>query len=105
MNWIGAIPVHKPEDHNSPTSNDEMFASCYGALDDAGNILIFPEGVTRNEPSIATVKTGAARIAIGARHMAWRAFRSFRSASTTKTRPRCAAESSSTSGCRSTSMS
>ena len=67
MNWIGAIPVHKPEDHNSPTSNDEMFASCYGALDDAGNILIFPEGVTRNEPSIATVKTGAARIAIGAR--------------------------------------
>ncbi|MBT4983443.1 MAG: hypothetical protein HOJ85_07255 [Ilumatobacter sp.] len=67
MNWIGAIPVHKPEDHNSPTSNDEMFASCYGALDNAGNILIFPEGVTRNEPSIATVKTGAARIAIGAR--------------------------------------
>jgi glycerol-3-phosphate O-acyltransferase/dihydroxyacetone phosphate acyltransferase len=67
MNWIGAIPVHKPEDHNSPTSNDEMFASCYDALDDAGNILIFPEGVTRNEPSIAPVKTGAARIAIGAR--------------------------------------
>jgi 1-acyl-sn-glycerol-3-phosphate acyltransferase len=67
MNWIGAIPVHKPEDHNSPTSNDEMFTSCYDALNDAGNVLIFPEGVTRNEPSIATVKTGAARIAIGAR--------------------------------------
>jgi glycerol-3-phosphate O-acyltransferase/dihydroxyacetone phosphate acyltransferase len=67
MNWIGAIPVHKPEDHNSRTSNDEMFTSCYDALDDAGNILIFPEGVTRNEPSIAPVKTGAARIAIGAR--------------------------------------
>lgn len=67
MNWVGAIPVHKPDDHASPTSNDEMFASCYGALDDNGNILIFPEGVTRNEPSIAAVKTGAARIAIGAR--------------------------------------
>lgn len=67
MNWMGAIPVHKPEDHNSPTSNDEMFASCYDALDNAGNLLIFPEGVTRNEPSIAAVKTGAARIAIGAR--------------------------------------
>jgi glycerol-3-phosphate O-acyltransferase/dihydroxyacetone phosphate acyltransferase len=67
MNWIGAIPVHKPEDHTSPTSNDEMFASCYTALEDSGNILIFPEGVTRNEPSIARVKTGAARIAIGAR--------------------------------------
>ena len=79
MNWIGAIPVHKPEDHNSPTSNDEMFASCYGALDDAGNILIFPEGVTRNEPSIATVKTGAARIAIG-RTGTWRRGHSDRSA-------------------------
>jgi 1-acyl-sn-glycerol-3-phosphate acyltransferase len=67
MNWIGAIPVHKPEDKGSATSNDEMFASCYEALEDDGHILIFPEGVTRNEPSIAPVKTGAARIAIGAR--------------------------------------
>ena len=67
MNWIGAIPVHKPEDRGSASSNDEMFASCYQALDEGGNLLIFPEGVTRNEPSIAPVKTGAARIALGAR--------------------------------------
>ncbi len=67
MNWIGAIPVHKSEDKGSATSNDEMFASCYRALEEGGHILIFPEGVTRNEPSIAPVKTGAARIAIGAR--------------------------------------
>jgi hypothetical protein len=44
-----------------------MFASCYSALRDGEHILIFPEGVTRNEPSIAEVKTGAARIALGAR--------------------------------------
>ncbi len=67
MNWIGAIPVHKPEDRGSATSNDEMFASCYGALGEGRHLLIFPEGVTRNEPSIAPVKTGAARIALGAR--------------------------------------
>ncbi len=67
LNWVGAIPVHKPEDRGSATSNDEMFASCYRVLDEGGAILIFPEGVTRNEPSIARVKTGAARIAIGAR--------------------------------------
>lgn len=67
MNWVGGIPVHKPEDRGSATSNDEMFASCYDALDGGGHILIFPEGVTRNEPSIAPVKTGAARIALGAR--------------------------------------
>jgi len=67
MNWVGGIPVHKPEDKGSATSNDEMFSSCYGALETGGHILIFPEGVTRNEPSIAPVKTGAARIALGAR--------------------------------------
>ncbi len=67
MNWIGAIPVHKPEDRGSATSNDQMFSSCYRALDDGRHLLIFPEGVTRNEPSIAPVKTGAARIALGAR--------------------------------------
>ncbi|MGI9645939.1 MAG: 1-acyl-sn-glycerol-3-phosphate acyltransferase, partial [Ilumatobacteraceae bacterium] len=67
MNWIGGIPVHKPEDKGGPRSNDQMFSSCYEALDDGGHILIFPEGVTRNEPSIAPVKTGAARIALGAR--------------------------------------
>jgi len=67
MNWIGGIPVHKPEDKGSASSNDQMFASCYSALEDGGNILIFPEGVTRNEPSIAPVKTGAARIVLGAR--------------------------------------
>ncbi len=67
MSWFGGIPVHKPEDRDSPTSNDEMFRSCYEALRGGGHILIFPEGVTRDEPSIAPVKTGAARISLGAR--------------------------------------
>lgn len=66
MNWVGAIPVHKPEDRGQ-SDNDQMFASCYRALERGRDILIFPEGVTRNEPSIARVKTGAARIALGAR--------------------------------------
>ncbi|MGI9603197.1 MAG: 1-acyl-sn-glycerol-3-phosphate acyltransferase [Acidimicrobiales bacterium] len=67
MTWIGGIPVHKPEDGGDGSNNDQMFRSCYGALADGGHMLIFPEGVTRNEPSIARVKTGAARIALGAR--------------------------------------
>ena len=67
MNWVGGIPVHKPEDGGTASDNDQMFASCYRALEGEGHILIFPEGVTRNEPSIARVKTGAARIALGAR--------------------------------------
>jgi 1-acyl-sn-glycerol-3-phosphate acyltransferase len=66
MDWIGAIPVHKPEDGTSVGANEQMFGSCYQALRDGGHLLIFPEGVTRNEPSMARVKTGAARIALGA---------------------------------------
>lgn len=67
MSWIGGIPVHRAEDGAAGSANDQMFGSCYDALRQGGNLLIFPEGVTRNEPSIAPVKTGAARIALGAR--------------------------------------
>ncbi len=67
MRWIGGIPVHKPDDGHVASANDQMFASCYSTLAEGDQLLIFPEGVTRNEPSIAEVKTGAARIALGAR--------------------------------------
>jgi 1-acyl-sn-glycerol-3-phosphate acyltransferase len=67
MNAIGAIPVHKPKEQKGPTSNKDMFSSCYQALAAGEPLLIFPEGITREDPSIAPVKTGAARIALGAR--------------------------------------
>lgn len=67
MRWIGAIPVHKPKEHKGKVTNDDMFSSCYEALADNEVLLIFPEGITREDPSIAPVKTGAARIALGAR--------------------------------------
>lgn len=67
MRWIGAIPVHKAED-KGPGSNDQMFRSCYDALEEGGHLLIFPEGITRDEPSIGRVKTGTARIVLGARN-------------------------------------
>lgn len=66
MNWVGAIPVHKSDDRG-PGSNDQMFASCYQALEEGNHLLIFPEGITRDEPSIGRVKTGTARIVLGAR--------------------------------------
>jgi 1-acyl-sn-glycerol-3-phosphate acyltransferase len=67
MRWLRAIPVHKPEEHKGLTSNDQMFASCYTALEEDSLLLIFPEGITVDDPSIASIKTGAARIALGAR--------------------------------------
>ena len=66
MNWVGAIPVHKPEDSGA-NRNDEMFGTAYESLREGNHLVIFPEGVTRDDPSIAPVKTGAARVVLGAR--------------------------------------
>lgn len=63
---IGMIPVHRAAD-GGPTGNDEMFASAYRALAEGELVLIFPEGVTQDVPHMATVRTGAARIVLGAR--------------------------------------
>lgn len=66
MNFAGAIPVHKREDEG-PKGNDQMFRSTYRALDEGDLVVIFPEGITVDDPAIAPIKTGAARIALGAR--------------------------------------
>lgn len=66
MRWIRAIPIHKSHD-GGPTSNDQMFRSTYEALGEGDLITIFPEGVTVDDPRIANIKTGSARIALGAR--------------------------------------
>jgi hypothetical protein len=44
-----------------------MFRSTYEALGDGDLVTIFPEGITVDDPRIASIKTGSARIALGAR--------------------------------------
>ena len=66
LDWAGAIPVHKSDD-GGPTSNDQMFESTYAALRGGDIVTIFPEGITVDDPRIAAIKTGSARIALGAR--------------------------------------
>lgn len=66
LNWVGAIPVHKSDD-GGLSSNDQMFRSTYEALGEDDLVTIFPEGITVDDPRIARVKTGSARIALGAR--------------------------------------
>jgi 1-acyl-sn-glycerol-3-phosphate acyltransferase len=66
LNWAGAIPVHKSDD-GGPSSNDQMFRSTYDALGEGDLVTIFPEGITVDDPRIAHIKTGSARIALGAR--------------------------------------
>jgi 1-acyl-sn-glycerol-3-phosphate acyltransferase len=71
MEWLGAIPVRRRKGNRTSggsggADNSEMFSECHAALAQDEAVLIFPEGVTREEPSIGEVRSGAARIALGA---------------------------------------
>jgi 1-acyl-sn-glycerol-3-phosphate acyltransferase len=66
----GAIPVHRARDPEGngtePCRNVDAFAACFAHLRDGGAIGIFPEGQASDEPHLLRVRTGAARIALGA---------------------------------------
>jgi 1-acyl-sn-glycerol-3-phosphate acyltransferase len=65
LDRIGAIPVYRPQD-GSTTRNDEMFAAAFRALDDGATVVLFPEGRANDSPSLGPIKTGAARLSLGA---------------------------------------
>jgi 1-acyl-sn-glycerol-3-phosphate acyltransferase len=67
LRLMGAIPVHRRQDEGAdPSRNREMFAAALEALRRERAILIFPEGVSQDEPRLAPLKSGAARLALGA---------------------------------------
>lgn len=62
-----SIPVYRRmDDPSAMGGNDNMFRLAFEALNDNAAIAVFPEGTSHSEPSIAQLKTGAARIALGA---------------------------------------
>lgn len=64
----GAIPVYRRQDDPDLTvQNVNMFEAVFDALATGAAIGIFPEGISHSEPSMAPLKTGAARIVLGAR--------------------------------------
>ncbi len=65
LDRLGAIPVYRAED-GSTNRNTEMFSAAYEALRQGYLIALFPEGGVRETPSIGEIKTGAARLALGA---------------------------------------
>jgi 1-acyl-sn-glycerol-3-phosphate acyltransferase len=66
LDLIGVLPVHRRSDGDT-AGNDRTFEACHRVLGEAGVIGLFPEGTVRDEPSVGEVRTGAARIALGAR--------------------------------------
>ena len=70
IGWIvralDCIPVYRRQDNVSTAGNRETFARSRDVLQRGGAIAIFPEGTTHSDPRLRELKTGAARIALGA---------------------------------------
>ncbi|ARS36705.1 lysophospholipid acyltransferase family protein [Pontibacter actiniarum] len=71
QNWMlrqmHLIPIHRREDNpDQPVSNEEAFTASFRALRQGKTLLIFPEGNSYNQRRLRKVKTGTARIALGA---------------------------------------
>jgi len=68
LNTIGAVPIYRRNDPESDTTqNQDSLAKCYELLAENETIIIFPEGQSHSDPHINKLKTGAARIALGAK--------------------------------------
>jgi glycerol-3-phosphate O-acyltransferase/dihydroxyacetone phosphate acyltransferase len=64
---LNIIPVYRKQDDPSLMSkNADTFNKCFEHLENDGAILIFPEGISITERKLKPIKTGAARIALGA---------------------------------------
>jgi glycerol-3-phosphate O-acyltransferase / dihydroxyacetone phosphate acyltransferase len=65
-----AIPVRRstdrPDGAGGGSANDAAFAASRAALAEGDALTIFPEGVATDGPAISPLRTGAARIALGA---------------------------------------
>jgi glycerol-3-phosphate O-acyltransferase/dihydroxyacetone phosphate acyltransferase len=75
LRWLGVVPLYRASDALTPANggvldpqrNRDSFRAVHGALRNGGTVLIFPEGKTHDEPALAPLKTGAARMALHAR--------------------------------------
>jgi 1-acyl-sn-glycerol-3-phosphate acyltransferase len=73
LRLVGAIPVHRRQDApgaTDPARNAEMFADAAATLRRSNSILIFPEGVSQPEPTLMPLRTGVARMVLGAERRA-----------------------------------
>lgn len=72
--WAGVIPIRRQQDlaaaglspEEARAANLQAFDACFRVLERGDMVGIFPEGITHDAPRLAPVKTGPARIALGA---------------------------------------
>jgi glycerol-3-phosphate O-acyltransferase / dihydroxyacetone phosphate acyltransferase len=71
---VGVVPLRRAKDElaarrsgtPSVARNAESFQQVTEALVQGGAVLVFPEGISHDEPALAPLKTGAARMALAA---------------------------------------
>lgn len=70
ISWLvktaGALPVYRSQDGADTTQNHSTFSAVFDALHRGECIALFPEGISHHEPQLQPLKTGAARMALGA---------------------------------------
>ncbi len=75
LRYMRVVPLRRAQDEKAllqaapmdATRNADAFAAIHAALASGQMVLIFPEGRSWDEPRLAPIKTGAARIALSAR--------------------------------------
>lgn len=73
LSWLletaNAVPIVRRRDvpGKSESDNEAVFARVAGHLVSGGNILIFPEGTSHNEPHLLALRSGAGRMLARAR--------------------------------------
>lgn len=67
LKTVEALPVYRRIDPGEDVSkNFDTFEAAHRRLREGGSIALFPEGVSHNSLKLLPIKTGAARIALGA---------------------------------------
>jgi 1-acyl-sn-glycerol-3-phosphate acyltransferase len=71
LRGLGGLPVYRAQDDPAQMHrNEETFRGAIDALRAGDAVQIYPEGRSHSDPSLAPMRTGAARIAIGAENAA-----------------------------------
>jgi 1-acyl-sn-glycerol-3-phosphate acyltransferase len=65
LQLAGALPVYRASEADT-ARNQETFERCHAELAGGGCVALFPEGISHDQPELQPLRTGAARIALGA---------------------------------------
>ena len=66
LGLAGVLPVYRTADGDRASDNTSVFDACHRELAQRATVAIFPEGTTGDRAGLDRVKSGAARIALGA---------------------------------------